>query len=299
MSHSVKNWVLLTRPWSFPASAMPAIVAISYLFFKQSEFTGINWYYGLLALLGAVIFQASGNSISDYFDFKNNVDTKESLGTNRLLVDGVFPPKVALQFGFMLLTAGSLLGLFLLLHSGWDLLWIGIIGVLGAAFYCEMKYRALGDLLIFIIYGPLIGLGTAYVMTGTLIWTVVLITIPIAFLVVNILHANNTRDIRDDRKANIKTQAILLGEKGSKIQYLVLGLGAYIGIALLVAFGLYHPLTLSVFITLPITLKNIKQMQTAQIDKPERIDNLDEHSAKLVMAFGIILSLSNFAAAWL
>lgn len=179
------------------------------------------------------------------------------------------------------------------------MLWIGIIGVFGASFYCEMKYRALGDLLIFIIYGPLIGLGTAYVMTGTLIWTIVLITIPVAFLVVNILHANNTRDIRDDRKANIKTQAILLGEKGSKIQYLVLGLGAYIGIALLVAFGFYHPLTLSVFITLPITLKNIKQMQTAQIDKPERINNLDEHSAKLVMAFGIILSLSNVAAGWL
>jgi len=278
---------------------MPAIVAISYLFFKQSEFVSINWYYGVLALFGAVIFQASGNSISDYFDFKFNVDTKESLGTNRLLVDGVFPPKVALRFGLILLTAGSLLGLFLLFHSGWDLLWIGIIGVFGASFYCEMKYRALGDLLIFIIYGPLIGLGTAYVMTGTLIWTIVLITIPVAFLVVNILHANNTRDIRDDRKANIKTQAILLGEKGSKIQYLVLGLGAYIGIALLVAFGFYHPLTLSVFITLPITLKNIKQMQTAQIDKPERINNLDEHSAKLVMAFGIILSLSNVAAGWL
>ena len=299
MSHSVKNWILLTRPWSFPASAMPAIVAISYLYFRQSEFVSINWGYGLLALLGAIIFQASGNSTSDYYDFKYNVDTKESLGTNRLLVDGIFPPKSAMQLGLILLMIGVLLGLFLMRHSGWNLLWIGIIGVLGSFFYCKMKYIALGDLLIFIIYGPLIGLGTAFVMTGELIWTVVLITIPVAFLVVNILHANNTRDIRDDRKANIKTQAILLGERGSIIQYIVLAIGAYIGVALLVAFGLYHPLTLSVFITLPITLKNIKQMRTAKIDKPELINNLDENSAKLVMVFGLILSLSNFAAVWL
>lgn len=299
MSHTAKDWILLTRPWSFPASAMPAIVAISYLFFRQSEFVSINWYYGLLALLGAVIFQASGNSTSDYFDFKYNVDTKESLGTNRLLVDGIFPPKSALQFGLILLMIGSLLGIFLMLHSGWNLLWIGIIGVLGAFFYCKLKYIALGDLLIFIIYGPLIGLGTAFVMTGELIWTVVLITIPVAFLVVNILHANNTRDIRDDSKANIKTQAILLGERGSIIQYIVLAIGAYIGVALLVAFGLFHPLTLSVFITFPIALKNIKQMRTAKIDKPELINNLDENSAKLVMVFGSILSLSNFAAVWL
>jgi len=288
--------VFLTRPWSYPASAMPALVAISYIFFRQSEYAFTNWHYGILALLGAVIFQGSSNTINDYFDFKNKVDTKESLGINRLLIDGVLLPKPVLRFGITLLIIGTLIGVFLMFSTDWNLLWIGGIGVLSAFFYYKMKYIALGDLLIFIIYGPLIGLGTALVMTKELVWDVMLVTIPVAFMVVNILHANNTRDILGDTKANIKTQAIILGEKGSKIQYIVMSIGAYVAVVLLVACNLLHPFTLSVFVTLPLAIKNIKQMQTAKIDKPELIQDLDANSAKLVMIFGILLSLSNFIA---
>jgi 1,4-dihydroxy-2-naphthoate octaprenyltransferase len=71
MSPTTKNWIIATRPWSFPASTMPALAAISYIFFTKNEVaTDINWWYGILAMLGAMIFQASGNLIGDYFDFK-------------------------------------------------------------------------------------------------------------------------------------------------------------------------------------------------------------------------------------
>jgi 1,4-dihydroxy-2-naphthoate octaprenyltransferase len=216
-----------------------------------------------------------------------------------MLVDGVFTPKAILQFGVILLALGSLLGIYFLLNTGIDLLWIGLIGVLGTFFYYKMKFMALGDLLIFIIYGPLIALGTAFVMTNEISWDVLFLSIPIGFLVVNILHANNTRDIRDDGKANIKTQAMLLGLKGSKIQYILLAMGAYVAVILMVVFGMLHPLSLLVVITLPIALKNIKLMQQAQVDKPEIIKDLDAASAQLVMAFSVLLSLSNFIAYWL
>lgn len=300
MSPTTKNWIIATRPWSFPASTMPALAAISYIFFTKNEATAdINWWYGILALLGAMIFQASGNLIGDYFDFKYKVDRKDTFGSSRMLVDGVFTPKAILQFGVILLALGSLLGIFFLLNTGIDLLWIGLIGVLGTFFYYKMKFMALGDLLIFVIYGPLIALGTAFVMTNEINWNVFILSIPIGFLVVNILHANNTRDIRDDGKANIKTQAMLLGLKGSKIQYILLAMGAYVAAVLMVVFGILHPLSLLVVITLPIALKNIKLIQQAQIDKPEIIKDLDAASAQLVMAFSVLLSLSNFIAYWL
>lgn len=300
MSPTTKNWIIATRPWSFPASTMPALAAISYIFFTKNEVaTDINWWYGILALLGAMIFQASGNLIGDYFDFKFKVDRKDTFGSSRMLVDGVFTPKAILQFGVILLALGSLLGIYFLLNTGIDLLWIGLIGVLGTFFYYKMKFMALGDLLIFVIYGPLIALGTAFVMTNEISWNVLFLSIPIGFLVVNILHANNTRDIRDDGKANIKTQAMLLGLKGSKIQYILLAMGAYVAVVLMVVFGMLHPLSLLVVITLPIALKNIKLMQQAQVDKPEIIKDLDAASAQLVMAFSVLLSLSNFIAYWL
>lgn len=298
MSPTTKNWVIATRPWSFPASVMPAVLAASYVFFIKDQTDGINWWYGALAVLGAAIFQASGNLISDYFDYKHNVDRKETFGSSRMLVDGVFSPKTILNYGITFLIVGSLIGLFLTLKTGTDLLWIGAIGVLGSYFYYKLKFIALGDLLIFVIYGPLIGLGTAFVMTSQLHWEVFLIEIPVAFLVVNILHANNTRDIRDDGKANIKTQAMLLGIKGAKIQYIVLALGAYIGVALMVLLKLINPFTLLVFLTLPIALKNIKLIQQAEIEKPEIIKDLDAASAQLVMAFALLFSIANIVAYW-
>ncbi len=296
----IKDWIIATRPWSFPASTMPALVTISYIYFLKNRIPAeINWWYGILAFIGACIFQASSNLIGDYFDFKYGVDRKESFGSSRMLVDEIFPPKTILNYGLVMLAIGIGLGLFLFVHSGVDLLWIGAIGVLATFFYYKLKFVALGDLVIFIVYGPLIGLGTAFVMTNRLMWNVVLLNIPIAFLVVNILHANNMRDIRDDGKAHIRTHAMALGMKGAKVQYLLLAVGAYLGVVLMVVFGMIHPLALIVFLSLPIELKNIKQVRKAEVENPELIKDLDANSAQLVLIFSLLFALANFVAAGL
>jgi len=296
----ISDWIIATRPWSFPASTMPALVTISYVYFLKNEIASdINWFYGVLAFIGACIFQASGNLIGDYFDFKYGVDRKESFGSSRMLVDRIFSPKTILNYGIIMLAIGILLGLFLFVRTGTDLLWIGGIGVLATFFYYKLKFAAFGDLVIFIVYGPLIGLGTAFVMTNQLMWNVVLLNIPIAFLVVNILHANNMRDIRDDGKAHIRTQAMVLGMKRAKVQYLILAVGAYVGVILMVVFGMVHPLTLIVFLSLPVELKNLKQMKKAEVENPELIKNLDANSAQLVLIFSLLFAVANFFAAGL
>lgn len=299
MSPTTKNWIIATRPWSFPASAMPALFAMAYVFYMQDSIESIHWGCGVAALLGAVLFQASGNLIGDYFDYMYKVDRKESLGSSRMLVDGVFTPKTIFWFGIIVLCMGILLGLFLWSQTGNDLLWIGIVGALGTFFYYKLKYMALGDVLIFIIYGPLIALGTAFVMTNQLYWEVVVLSIPIAFLVVNILHANNTRDMRDDKLANIKTQALLLGEKGSRIQYTFLAIGAYVAVAIFVLLNMISPLALLVIVTLPLAKKNINLIKQAKIDKPEIIKDLDAMSAQLVMAFTLMYALGIFNGYWI
>ncbi|HPL94123.1 MAG TPA: prenyltransferase [Paludibacteraceae bacterium] len=299
MSPTTKNWIIATRPWSFPASAMPALFAMAYVFYMQDSIESIHWGYGVAALLGAVLFQASGNLIGDYFDYMYKVDRKESFGSSRMLVDGVFTPKTIFWFGIIVLCMGILLGLFLWSQTGNDLLWIGIVGALGTFFYYKLKYMALGDVLIFVIYGPLIALGTAFVMTNQLYWEVVVLSIPIAFLVVNILHANNTRDMRDDKLANIKTQALLLGEKGSRIQYTFLAIGAYVAVAIFVLLNMISPLALLVIVTLPLAKKNINLIKQAKIDKPEIIKDLDAMSAQLVMAFTLMYALGVFNGYWI
>lgn len=298
----IKKWFIAIRPWSFPASAMPVVVVISYIFFQwhnSEKSLSVNWILAIISLLGAISFQAAGNVISDYFDFKYHVDRKESFGSSRVLIDKMFTPQSLLRYGVLLLAVSVFIGLFLLSRSGINLLWIGFIGFLGTYFYYVLKYRALGDLLIFIIFGQLIALGTVYVITHTLHWDVLLVSMPIGFLIVNILHANNTRDILFDKKAGICTFAILLGIHASKIQYAILTICSYLTIIVLIIFNFIPPTCLSVFLTGPLALKNIKCMSRASIEDPKQIKKLDSMSAQLVLAFSLCIAISNIIAVYI
>ena len=300
MKTSLKNWILAVRPWSFPASTMPVILTISYVFYRQYFITTeINWWFGLMALIGVVFLHAGGNLISDYYDFKNQIDREESFGSERLLVQGVFQPWTYIWYGLILIAIGSVMGLWLTYRTGAALLWIGLSGVLGALCYSFLKTRALGDLLIFILYGPMMGLGTAYVLTSQLMWEVLLLNVPVGMLVVNILHANNMRDIKHDAAIHVKSQAMLLGLKGSKIQYVVLALGAYLMVILMNVLGMIHPITLFTLISLPMAIRNIKLMMKATTETLELIKDLDGMTAQLVMVFSMLFSILNVIAYFL
>ncbi|MGI6370825.1 MAG: prenyltransferase [Ignavibacteria bacterium] len=296
MKHTIKDWIILTRTWGHVLSFMPAVLAIAYAFYRSStESITVNWWYGILAALAAPILQSGGNLISDYYDYKNNVDRKGTYGSSPMLVDKIFTTKEVFWFGIICMVVGNLIGLYLLFNTSFHLLWIGLIGVFGSYFYFFFKYKALGDLTIFVIYGQLISLGTYLVMTNMLSWEILLVAAAPGLLIVNVLHANNTRDIKNDKVANIKTMAMLMGVKGSIRYYTVLGLGAYLLVLVTVLIGIQHWLTLIVFLSFPLLLKAIKQMQSADIDKLENIKQMDEASAQLVMVFVMLQVIGTFA----
>lgn len=293
-----KHWLIAAHPWSFPASASPALIAISYVFYlyKTGAITEVNWAYGILAFLGAVIFHAAGNLIGDYQDYMSGVDRIEKTGPIRLIVLGVFKPKPILYYGYIVLAVGILIGIYLLVNTGLPVLFIGIIGIISATLYYKFKYVALGDVIIFLSFGLGVAFGTAYVMTGQLIWSTLLVVTPTGLLIVAILHANNTRDMLQDKVAGIKTQAMNLGLEGSQIVYQTLLLAAYVIIAIGVMMHLLHPVVFAVLITFPVALNNIKLMKTATIDNLAKIQYLDTHTAKLVLMFSVLMSAANFIA---
>ena len=300
MKHTLKEWFMVTRPWGYALSIMPAALAVAYVCFENSVTPlDVNWWYGILAVIASPILQAGGNMMSDYYDYKNNVDRKETYGSSRMLVNKQFEPREVYWFSISMMVIGNIIGIYLLLNTSWHLLWIGLAGIIGSYFYFFMKYRALGDLNIFIIYGQLISLGTYLVMTNALSWKMLLVAAAPGFLIVNVLHANNTRDIKHDGVAKIKTAAMLLGIKGSIIYYFAFTIGAYLLIVLCVIFGIQHWATLLIFISLPMALKLMKQMRTADKEKPENIQKLDEGTAQLVMVYMLLLVIGNFAGGFL
>lgn len=305
----MNNWILATRPWSLPASFVPALIAFAYAFWSVksgitypggmgwheplSSWSVPSWLLGIFAVCGAVIFQIAGNLISDYYDFNHGVDRAGTFGSSRMLVNGVFTPRQILNFGLTALAIGIFIGMLTFLFAGPHILWIGSLGVTGTYFYYILKYHALGDLCIFIIFGILVPLGVTYSMTSTLDWHIVAVTAPIGLLIVNILHANNTRDIRDDGKASITTQAMLLGLKCSKYKYVVYTILACAGILACCILGILPWTCVAVVLTAPIAVRNTKCMFSAHsTDHPEAIKSLDSMTAQLVIAFGLIQILA-------
>lgn len=263
-------WLQAIRPFSLTATLIPVLFgALFTLTFYHGQ---VNWGLMFLIALGSPFFQLAGNLLSEYYDFKYEVDRKDTFGSSRILVDGLMKPKTVFAGGLISLLILLLIGSALTYFRGIDMLIIGLIGISGSYFYTMLKYRAFGDLLIFLLFGPMMVFGTFYALTGSfeLLSQIAIVSIPIGFLVTAILHANNTRDIKHDGEAKIKTFAGVIGVHSSKVYYNFLLLGSYVSIIIFILFNLLPVWSLIVFLTFPIALKNLKIIKNAEVESPNQ-----------------------------
>jgi 1,4-dihydroxy-2-naphthoate octaprenyltransferase len=294
-------WVQAVRPFAFSASVIPVLLGAmgALLFFPGN----IAWYLLPVLIVAAILFHTGGNLISEYFDYKNEVDRKETLGGGRILVDELLPPKHILNAGILSFVVGFLLGLILVWVRGLDILYLGLFGLIAGIFYTvkpfQFKYIALGDLLIFLAFGPLLVLGSYFALTGDMNWNIIWVSFPISFLVVGILHANNTRDMKFDKQAHIKTFAGIIGMKGAKAEYYFLITGAYITTVILILTGIVDWYVLLVALSLPAAIKNIKLFSNASMENPQEIAMLDVQTAQLHMQFGLLFIIGMLLSALL
>lgn len=280
----------------------PAIVAYSFIFFlfKTGGYVGdVNWLNGAIGFIGMLIFHLSGNLMSEYQDYINGVDVKEKTGPPRLIVQGVFKPKTILYYAIVMLSIGILIGTYLFIKTSWPILILGIIGIISVVYYYKFKYVALGELLIYICYAMAVPMGIAFVITGQLIWATLLVAAPTGLLVVGILHANNTRDVNQDKAANILTRSMKLGLEGSQIVYQTLVLVAYLLIAVMVTINLLHPLAFAVLLSFPLAKSNIKKMKIATERDLSSIAFLDARTSMLSLMFSLLLAIANVIAPYI
>ena len=286
--HTFKEWVIAVRPWSFPASAMPIIATLAFLFWTNAE---INWLYGVWALVGMLLFHMTGNTWSDYFDYKKKVDADDTFGA-KTLTTGMFQPEEIKKLAIGLLAASLICGIGLLLVTGLPLLWIGLAGAALTLAYPYLKFNALGDLDILLAFAFLPTIGTSYVATGAIDWSVLLIALPIGLITDGILHSNNTRDMKTDRRAGINTMAMSLGPKSAAALYAFEVTFPYLWVGICSIFGFLPLHTIIVFMTLPVALGCAKTMVHGVKDKIELIADMDVRTANLQLMFSVLLSIA-------
>lgn len=208
-----------------PASTMPVIFGTSLaVVIGGVALDGVGF---LLAFLGMVVLHSAANMLSDVYDYERGLD-KIVTPVSGAIVRGWLSSRQVKTGSIVLFTIGSLIGLLLVYMTGMILLIVGAVGVVIGLFYTVLKYRALGDLAVFLDFGILGSLGAWIVQKESFSWLPVLWTIPMAMLVSAILHANNWRDTVSDKERRIITVAAFLGDKPSLIYYSFLLFGPFV-----------------------------------------------------------------------
>lgn len=290
--HTLKEWYLATRPWSFPASAMPVASTIAYLFWVSKTFVGtspVDWLCGILALVGIILFHAGGNVISDYNDYRKGVDTPEN-AMMLPLVNGSFKDYEFRRYGIALLLAGCAVGVALLLITqNLDLLWVGLAGGVLTLLYSFLKYRALGDVVIVLNYAILPIMGTSIVAVGHIEWSAMVLAVPLGLITDSILHINNARDAVSDRAAGARTFAMLIGPKASSLMYRAEVLLPFVWVVVAVCVGWLPVLTILVFVVAKTAWDMARQAKGLVSEGPAKVAMLDQQSAQLQAKFSVLM----------
>lgn len=294
MKHSVKDWILTTRPWSFPASAMPVLATFAYMTWVCNLYDmEIDWVSGILAVIGIVFFHASGNMLSDVRDYKKGVDN----GLDFMpLVNGSFKPQEYIRFSLILFAIGLCIGFYIMSRCGWPLLFSAVYGAFFTLTYATFKYFALGDLVILLSYAIIPIMGTTYATISEYYTPALVLALPIGLITVGILHVNNTRDIESDRAAGIHTLAMLIGRKSSLKLYAFEVLFPFLLIVGTICCGWLPWTSLIVLLAAPKAWQNARIVMSAKKKGAEVLAPIDAATAQLQLIFSLLLAVSLFAA---
>jgi 1,4-dihydroxy-2-naphthoate octaprenyltransferase len=282
----LKNYVIATRPWSFSMSLISVTVGT----LLAAENGPILWGWFLMAAVGAIFLHAATNVINDYFDTRYQVDQPDSPTAKyrpQPLLSGMLDTGQLLAEALLLLALSSIIGLVIAFQRSQLVLWIGLIGFFGSIFYTagpiKYKYRALGELAVFLMWGPLMIEGAYVVQRQALSWKALLISIPIGIWVALVLLANNIRDIEYDARLNIRTLSIMLGSHQSLLLFAGLMLLVYLYTLGMIAAGVLGVWGLLVLLSLPMAIRLLKTFW-------EKIpDMADASTANVETFFGALL----------
>ena len=232
--------------------------------------------------------------VNDVVDYRKGVDTPLNFGHSGVFVEGSMSARAGHAYGIALFGAAALIGVALAVLRGPGVLAFGAVGLVGGYLYTGgpkgYKYLALGDIAVFFLMGPLMVIGTSYVITGEVwLWRVVWASLPVGFLVAAILEANNLRDLDTDRQAGVRTVAGLLGFDGAKAEYVMSVAAAYVIVVALAVTRVSSWWSLLVMATLPISVPLVRVVLSAPRPGSRRLGLAMVRTAMLHMAFGAAL----------
>ena len=234
---TARIWRLAIRPATLPAALSGVVVGLGAALAVGTPFRA-DTALGCLAV--ALLLQITANLANDLSDFRRGADTPARMGPIRVAAAGlVSERRLELAIALTIALAG-IVGLWLTTVGGPFLLVIGLLAVVAALAYTggpwPYGYRGLGEVFVFLFFGLVAVVGTAYLQAGLVEPVFLVAAVPVGALTTAILVVNNLRDIPTDTLAGKRTLAVILGRRATVGEYgLLLGVAYAIPVVLAVA----------------------------------------------------------------
>jgi 1,4-dihydroxy-2-naphthoate octaprenyltransferase len=256
----LSRWLVATRAAALIMSLTSA--GIGGMLALQTRPVSV-WVWVLIGL-GLMLAHGTNNFLNDRVDFGKGVDKgnyfRDQYGPQLLELGYMSKRKHTAYMvvtGVLALGVGVALGLL----SGW-MTWVLIgIGAFFLLFYTwPLKYIALGELTLLVVWGPLMIGGTFYVLTGVWSWWAVLAGLPYALGVSATLVGKHLDKMDMDKEKHITTLPVLLGNPASRVVVIVMIALMYLILVSLVIVGIFTPVMLLPFISLYFFFKSVLPM---------------------------------------
>lgn len=247
----------------FLAGSLVPVILGSVLALTVSSFS--VWLL-LLCAAGIAGLHTGANLINDYFDHRGsdpvNVRITPFSGGSRAIQDGDVSPRAVLAMALFCFAVGLGVGIWLVWSGRPWIVLIGLLG-LGAAWAysappLQLMSRGWGEVVIFFAFGPLVTLGTYYVMSGLLSWSAFAVGIPQGFFIAAVIWINQFPDYEADRKTNKRNLVVRLGPALSRYLYCAIMVMGFVFVLFLVQVAGFSPLILISFIAFPLAFKAMR-----------------------------------------
>ncbi len=230
-----KNYIQAARLRTLPLS-LSGIIVGSFLAFSTEVF---NWNICILALITTTGFQILSNFANDYGDGIKGADDNRT-GEKRLVASGIISPK-QMKSAIIITTSLTLIVASLLIYVSfgkenflYSILFflLGISSITAAIKYTVGKsaygYSGFGDVFVFLFFGLLSVVGSYFLFTKQIDFTIFMPAISVGLLSVSVLNLNNMRDIENDKKAKKHTLVVKIGVKYAKYYHFSLIIASFL-----------------------------------------------------------------------
>jgi 1,4-dihydroxy-2-naphthoate octaprenyltransferase len=276
------------RPKTLPAAVTPVLVGTAAAY----AVGGFRVGPALAALAGALLLQIGANLSNDLFDFEKGVDTAARLGPTRVVQSGLLSPAAVRRATVVTFGLALLVGVYLVWVAGPIIVVIGLLSIAAAVAYTAgpypLGYNGLGDIAVFIFFGPVAVGGTVYVQAAQVPMVAWLAAIPVGTLVTAILVVNNVRDLETDAATGKRTLAVRVGRNAAVAEYALLFAAAYTIPPALWGVGRLDAWVLLPLLTAPLSVPLVLSLAR---DHGRRLNPTLERTAQLGVAFGGLFAL--------